>query len=242
MQDFIGVYDNALHTEICQQVIDRFENSPQRKAGVTGQGFDPSRKQSQDISISLEPEWSPIHKLVVRITLGYLVDYMRQYSQLLTGVLSPAVRDPGSGELVALTSEHIARATDKAIANIIARLYYLGVINAQKYRQGEGGYHHFHSEIYPSPDDRHESLHRVLLFMYYLNTVPSGGETEFFYQQKRIRPVEGRLVIAPAGFTHTHKGHVPLSNDKYILTSWVLFQPAAYIYNSQASSHQTATL
>ena len=131
----------------------------------------------------------------------------------------------------------------KAIANIIARLYYLGVVNAQKYRQGVDGYYHYHSEIYPSPerksdlgkgsalrDRKYESLHRVLLFMYYLNDVPEGGETEFYYQKRFITPQAGRLAIAPAGFTHTHKGHIPLSNDKYILTSWVLFQPAQYLY------------
>jgi hypothetical protein len=30
-------------------------------------------------------------------------------------------------------------------------------------------------------------------------------------------------VIMPAGFTHTHRGNVPLSGDKYIMTSWLLY-------------------
>lgn len=38
------------------------------------------------------------------------------------------------------------------------------------------------------------------------------------------------MVIAPAGFTHTHRGLVPRSNDKYILTSWVLFNRAEKLY------------
>ncbi len=236
MEDFIGIYDRALAPEICKQIIDYFESSSKRRAGVTGQGIDLKKKHSEDIPISLEPEWSQINKLIIQVTLSYFVGYVRRYSHLLTGVLSPAVRDPGSGELVTLTAEHIAGASDKAIANIIARLYYFGVINAQKYRKGEGGYHHYHSEIYPSPNDRHESLHRVLLFMYYLNEVTSGGETEFFYLKRLVRPEAGRLVIAPAGFTHTHKGHVPLSGDKYILTSWILFQPAEYIYRENSGS------
>ena len=41
-----------------------------------------------------------------------------------------------------------------------------------------------------------ESLHRVLLFQFYLNDVAEGGETEFFYQQRRVAPKAGRLVIA----------------------------------------------
>ena len=237
MKDFIGIYDGALSPDICQQIIRHFENSPKRQAGITGQGKDIGKKQSEDISISLESEWRRVNKFITQTTLKHVVDYMQYYSHLLTGALSPAIQDPATGKLVTLSSDHIAELTHKAIANIIARLYYFGVINAQKYRKGEGVYHHYHSEIYPSPNDHeNESLHRILLFMYYLNDVNQGGETEFYYQQKFIKPKAGRLVIAPAGFTHTHKGHVPISNDKYILTSWILFQPAGYIYGTSKLS------
>ena len=41
---------------------------------------------------------------------------------------------------------------------------------------------------------------------------------------------KGRLIIAPAGFTHTHKGHVPASGDKYIATSWILFRRAEELF------------
>jgi hypothetical protein len=40
------------------------------------------------------------------------------------------------------------------------------------------------------------------------------------------------MVIAPAGFTHTHKGHVPRSGDKYIVASWVLFQRAEWLFGA----------
>lgn len=237
MTDFINVYDRALSPAVCQQIIDYFNKSSKRKVGITGHGLDAHKKQSEDLPISLEPEWSQVNTFLAQVTLGHLVHYMRHYSHLLTGALSPAVRDSSSGEMVTLTSEHIAKVTDKAIANIIAQLYRLGVINAQKYQKGVGGYHHYHSEIYPSPADKsQESLHRVLLFMYYLNEVAEGGETEFFYQKRLVAAKTGRLVIAPAGFTHTHKGHIPRSNDKYILTSWVLFQPAERIYGNSHSS------
>ncbi len=66
--------------------------------------------------------------------------------------------------------------------------------------------------------------------MHYLNDFEEGGETEFFYQNKKLKPTGGQLVFAPSHFTHTHKGHVPISNDKYILTSWVLFRSEAEIY------------
>ncbi|MEC7470920.1 MAG: 2OG-Fe(II) oxygenase, partial [Pseudomonadota bacterium] len=31
-------------------------------------------------------------------------------------------------------------------------------------------------------------------------------------------------------FTHTHRGQIPVSDDKYILTSWVLFNRAEQLY------------
>ncbi len=64
---------------------------------------------------------------------------------------------------------------------------------------------------------------RIIVVTLYLNTVEEGGETEFLYQQKRILPTQGTLVLFPAGWTHTHRGNPPLKGDKYILTTWLEF-------------------
>lgn len=77
------------------------------------------------------------------------------------------------------------------------------------------GYHVWHSEHSKAEKGR------VLLYIVYLNDVGEGGETEFLYQHKRIKPTKGTVIIAPAGFTHTHRGNPPLSNTKYIMTGWV---------------------
>jgi hypothetical protein len=111
------------------------------------------------------------------------------------------------------------------------RLYRVGAVNVQRYARGTGGYHHFHSEVMPLPDGG-EALHRVLFFQVYLNDVDEGGETEFLFQRRVVRARRGRLLVAPAGFTHTHKGHVPRSGDKLILTSWVMFQRAEALYGA----------
>ena len=58
----------------------------------------------------------------------------------------------------------------------------------------------------------------------YLNTINEGGETEFLYVNKRIPAVEGRLVIFPTGYAHTHRGNPPIGQEKYILTSWGVIQ------------------
>jgi hypothetical protein len=115
------------------------------------------------------------------------------------------------------------------VGELMRTMYRAGQINVQKYVQASGGYHHWHSEIYPQ-NASCESLHRALLFQFYLNDVAEGGETEFYYQKRRIEARQGRLIIAPAGFTHSHKGHVARSSDKFIATSWILFQRAEALY------------
>lgn len=84
----------------------------------------------------------------------------------------------------------------------------------QRTRPGEG-YHQWHYE------NSGEFSHRKLVTMLYLNTVQEGGETEFLYLHRRIQPRQGRLLIFPGAFTHTHRGNPPLTGDKYILTSWL---------------------
>ena len=97
----------------------------------------------------------------------------------------------------------------------IAAKHGIRSIRAQKTPVG-GGFHEWHFET-----DTHEVSSRIITWMIYLNDVEEGGETEFLYYPKRIKPKAGRLLIWPAGFTHTHRGNPPLSNTKYILTGWL---------------------
>ena len=84
-----------------------------------------------------------------------------------------------------------------------------------------GGYHIWHSE---QGGGDHAS--RVLVYMLYLNTLDENcaGETEFLYQQKRYRPIENRLIIWPAAFTHAHRGNTVFGDQsKYIITGWFYY-------------------
>lgn len=82
-----------------------------------------------------------------------------------------------------------------------------------------GGYHVWHCEQSGDPG----SVSRVLVYMLYLNTLQANecGETEFLYQETRIKPEEGLLLMWPAAFTHTHRGNAVYgSNNKYVVTGW----------------------
>lgn len=79
-----------------------------------------------------------------------------------------------------------------------------------------GGYHVWHFE-----SSAPSVCRRILVYCLYLNDVEEGGETEFLYYPKRIKAKKGTLVIFPGGFTHTHRGNPPISNEKYLLNGWV---------------------
>jgi hypothetical protein len=65
-----------------------------------------------------------------------------------------------------------------------------------------------------------DNKYRVLNFMWYLNDVSIGGETEFFGYYK-IKPEIGKMIMFPSDWFFPHCGKVPISNDKYVLTGWI---------------------
>lgn len=83
----------------------------------------------------------------------------------------------------------------------------------QKYIKNEGFYK-YHNDFCANSND-----FRILTFLWYLNDVDEGGETEF--ENILIKPKTGTLVIFPATWTYPHRGNMPISNDKYIMTGWI---------------------
>ena len=82
-----------------------------------------------------------------------------------------------------------------------------------------GGFHNWHFE-----NTGLQVSARKLVIQLYLNTIEEGGETEFLYLNKRIKAEQGRLIIFPAAFTHTHRGNPPIGQDKYIVSTWAVSQ------------------
>ena len=233
MAKFIQEFSHALSAETCQYLIDKFEATGQARKGQTGQGVDDSKKDSLDILLNEYPNWASELSQIERVTLQGLLHYVKRFPSLICGALSPTVNHPKTGQPVQISHANFSEFDDTLLLNVIRSIYRLGTVNLQKYKQGQGGYHHWHSEIFPHPHDKkQDSLHRALVFMFYLNDVEQGGETEFIYQQMKLKPSAGNLVLFPARFTHTHKGCVPISNDKYILTSWILFRPSEQLYGA----------
>ena len=58
-----------------------------------------------------------------------------------------------------------------------------------------------------------------LVFMTYLNDVEDGG-TQFKYQNLITPAKKGLTLIWPTDFTHTHRGVISQTKEKYIVTGW----------------------
>ncbi len=83
-----------------------------------------------------------------------------------------------------------------------------------------GGFKLFHTERCA----RHlPTAYRHLVFMTYLNDVNDGGGTEFLHQNLIVQPKKGLTLIWPTDWTHTHRGIVSPTQEKYIITGWFSF-------------------
>ena len=147
---------------------------------------------------------------------------------MLIAPLSLQVGAP-DGTLVRLDEQKVRDMPDDQLFGLMRHALRPGNINLQRYRAGQGGYPYWHCELYPK-DASCEPLHRHVLWTIYLNDGCREGETEFLYQRRKIAPRTGSLLIAPTAFTHTHRGNMPHGRDKYIATSWILFQRAEALF------------
>lgn len=91
--------------------------------------------------------------------------------------------------------------------------------NVQWYPVTDGGFHRWHCER----SNGHPIIsRRLLVYMTYLNDVPEGGETEFYYQKLKIKPVRGMTVLWGSGWEYTHRG-LPSPHEKMIATGWISY-------------------
>lgn len=86
-------------------------------------------------------------------------------------------------------------------------------------RTNPGEHYHWHID-----GGSHDFSHRQLVAIWYLNDVAGpGGETEFLFQDIKIKPELGKLILFPPFWTHEHRGVTLDKGVKYIATTWVVF-------------------
>jgi len=87
----------------------------------------------------------------------------------------------------------------------------------KRYRVGGG------ERFQPHFDSLGDVANRYLVFLWYLNDVDEGGETEFVDLGIKVSARAGRLLMFPPYWMYQHQGIAPVSNDKFILSTYFLF-------------------
>jgi hypothetical protein len=215
--DFIQVVPDALSRELCAEIVARIRASDALRPGQVGGGVYPELKHSRDISITGQAGWQDVEQVLNLAMLDALVHYLRAWPQALIAPLMLQRQTP-DGSLRRLAAEDFPDMDAAQLSELARHCLRPGSVNLQ-----------WHCELYPR-DPGCETLHRHLLWTVYLNEEFEEGETEFLFQRRRIKPTTGTLLIAPAGFTHTHRGNRPQGGDKFIATSWILFQKAERLF------------
>ena len=84
----------------------------------------------------------------------------------------------------------------------------------QKYEKQKGKY------TYHDDFSLENNRYRVITYLWYLNDVEEGGETEIWHELK-IKPEKGKLLLFPSHWSFPHCGKMPISSDKIIITGWL---------------------
>ncbi|HET9048772.1 MAG TPA: 2OG-Fe(II) oxygenase [Chiayiivirga sp.] len=223
--DFIVIHENAVSRETCAAIVARFEADGGATPGRIGSGVFPELKDSRDITLDGKPQWQDVLDALLTAAFNATLDYLRRYPYMILAPLMLQTGNPARR----LEARDINAMDDATLSGLLRTVLRPGGVNLQRYTADKGGYPYWHCETYPR-DTGCETLHRHLLWTLYLNDEFAEGETEFLYQQRKVKPCTGSLLVAPASFTHTHRGNRPRGGDKYIATSWILFQRAEQLF------------
>jgi hypothetical protein len=68
----------------------------------------------------------------------------------------------------------------------------------------------------------YSSARRFLSFLFYLNDVEEGGKTVF--NDLQITPKKGTLLMFPPLWMYPHYGEPPISNSKYIMSTYLHYK------------------
>lgn len=119
-------------------------------------------------------------------------------------------------EVNAAVNEALRRIVEEVEALQLWPLCWTGY-KIQHYKKGEGQFKWHFDAIGPG------TWARQIAMVIYLNTVEEGGETSFLRQGLKLKPLIGDGVFFPPFWTHAHCGEIPLSEDKFIISTFVSF-------------------
>ena len=187
---------NVIPSDICKEIINRFEQSDEKFKGETTNGVDLEIKKSTDLKIStVNKPWSKIDTYVSEKMMDMVIKYIKHLS-------SNVYKFSDNNKFFNVFGDYFGR--DLTMSGL----------QIQKYEPGD--------YFKPHIDSGGITDTRLLALILYLNTLDEnqGGET-WFYNHQKIRPEEGKLLIFPCTWTYLHEGKQINKGYKYIITCFI---------------------
>ena len=182
--------NHSLTREICDTIIKWFENEENKHIGQTIGGVNTQYKNTLDFKI---PNTNTIWDEINKILQNELQQHLNNYIT--------EIKNHFNYNILYVDS---------------TTAFFEDCYNIQKYNKNEGFYK-YHNDF---DIDVNNNKLRKLTYIWYLNDVDEGGETELL-KDILIKPKCGNLLLFPACWTFPHRGIMPISNDKYIITGWL---------------------
>jgi hypothetical protein len=195
--NYFYINENSLSKELCFDIINLFENENNKYEGQTFSGLNKNIKDTTEVQIpqiSKSPLFNKLRSLLDKELSNNIKKYVNNINNFV--------------------SEHEESSDHKF--KIFNDFLSYDTMQIQKYDKQKGRYVYHHDFMIQEKEKRY----RVITFIWYLNDVEEGGETEIWSEYK-IKPTAGKLVLFPASWTFPHRGKMPISHDKYIITGWV---------------------
>jgi len=199
MDKFILEIPNVFSSELCKNIINKFENDTQNQVKGALEGGDGRAylneewKSSTELNVLTSPGWEIANTKIQY----YLKNAINTYVEHVKGILKDAGIDE-DGDM------------DFVLDHTIFPLE-IGPSSIQRIEKGK--HYRWHQDYIPGE-------HRVFTCFVYLNTLETneGGTTEFV-NGRSIKPEVGKLTIFPTTWPFIHTGRLIKADAKYILVT-----------------------
>jgi hypothetical protein len=195
--NFIFENNYSICHELCKEIIEMYENESETKKNDSSifSGINKDVRDSKQFNIPKnDKKWYKIEQFLYKELNNNLIKYLEKIN------------------CSNYEAEHNNGIDSSIFKNITLEIDSF-LINRYEKNKGKYTYHEdFHINLKPLK-------YRVITFLWYLNSVDEGGETEFWDSYK-IKPITGKLILFPSNWCFQHRGLIPKSDNKYIITGW----------------------
>jgi hypothetical protein len=198
MEKYIYKNENSLSIELCDDLINMFEEETEKYEGITLNGIDKNVKDTTDFVIPKNNQiWNKINTLLDKEIQNNIKIYL--------DIINDNVDYQNTDQNTCNKYKNFEN------TKFLHKNYMI-----QRYLKGKGKYI-YHNDFQINTEN---NSYRAITYLWYLNDVEEGGETVFFGNVK-IQPKKGTLIFFPASWCYPHTGKMPISSNKYIITGWL---------------------